>query len=69
MLLTQTNDIVKLISMYSSSESNRKSMIEQLLIEDVLDLEEIELENPHDNHNRRILDAYMKCLGCRLEDE
>lgn len=68
LLLTQGNEIVKLASMYSSSEENRQAMIEQLLTDDVFDLGEIELENPHDNHNRRILDVYLKSLGIELVD-
>ena len=67
--MTQTDDVVKLISTYSSSEVNRKSMIEQLLLEDVLDLDEIELADENDNHNRKILDALLKSLGCILEDD
>ena len=67
--MTLTDDVVKLISTYSSSEVNRKSMIEQLLLEDVLDLDEIELADESDTHNRKILDALMKSLGCILEDD
>lgn len=72
LLLTQGNEIVKLSSLYSSSEENRQYMIEQLLVDDVLNLEEIELKNPDGNHNRRILDVYLKSLGIELvngEDE
>ena len=67
--MTQTDDVVKRISTYSSSEVNRKSMIEQLLLEDVLDLDEIELADESDNHNRKILDALLKSLGSILEDD
>ena len=68
LLLTQGDEVVKLISLYSSSEANRQYMIEQLLTEDVLNMEEIELAQPNDNHNRRILDVYLKSLGVKLEN-
>ena len=62
LLLTQTDDVVKLLSLYSSSELNRQYMIEQLLLGDCLNAETIELAEKHDNHNRRILDVYLKSL-------
>lgn len=67
LLLTQNPDeVVRMASMYSSSEENRHELIEQLLTEDILDLEEVELDNPSDNHNREILDVYFKALGLQL---
>lgn len=66
LLLTQTDDVVKLLSLYSSSEVNRQYMIEQLLLGDCLNAEEIKLAEKHDNHNRRILDVYLKSLGIEL---
>ena len=68
LLLTQNNEVVKLASMYSASEENRQYMIEQLLTDDILNMEEIDLANENDNHNRTILDVYLKSLGIRLED-
>lgn len=68
LLLTQNNEVVKLASMYSASEENRQYMIEQLLTDDILNMEEIDLANENDNHNRAILDVYLKSLGIRLED-
>ena len=69
LLLTQKNEVVKLSSMYSSSEENRQYMIEQLLTDDILNMEEIELKNEEDNHNRQILDVYLKSLGMVLIDD
>ena len=68
LLLTQNNEVVKLASMYSASEENRQYMIEQLLTDDILNMEETDLANENDNHNRTILDVYLKSLGIRLED-
>jgi DNA-directed RNA polymerase beta subunit len=67
LLLTQDPDeVVRMASMYSSSEANRHELIEQLLTEDILNLEEVELDDPTDNHNREILDVYLKSLGLKL---
>lgn len=67
LLLTQNPDeVVRMNSMYSGSEENRHELIEQLLTEDILDLDEVVLENPTDNHNREILDVYLKSLGLEL---
>ena len=69
LLLTQGDEVVKLISTYSSSEKNRQYMIEQLLTEDVLTMENIELAEEDNNHNRKILDVYLKSLGLVLDNE
>ncbi len=69
LLLTQSDEVVKLTSTYSSSEVNRQHTIEQLLTaDDIFKLEEIELKDPKDNHNRRILDVYLKSLGVEISD-
>lgn len=70
LLLTQRPDeVVRMSSMYSGSEANRHQLVETLLTEDVLDLEEIILDNPSDNHNREILDVYFKSIGIALEGD
>jgi len=69
LLLTQNPDeVVRMGSMYSSSEDNRHSLIEQLLTGDILNMEETILDDPSDNHNREILDVYFKSLGLKLDE-
>ena len=66
LLCTYPEEIVKLLSMYSFSESNRYYLIEQLLTRNIFNIEEIEVKNLYDNYNRRILDVYLKSLGLKL---
>ena len=62
------NDAVKrMISMYASSETNRHRTVERLLTEEnPMTIQKI--ETVEENHNREILDAYLKCLGVCLEN-
>ena len=70
LLLTKRPDcIIRMASMYSSSESNRKELIRQLLTRNIFDIDKINLKNPYDNSNRVILDILFKSIGIRLTEE
>lgn len=66
LLTQQPEEVVRLASMYSSSEENRLKTNETLLTADILNLKEIELKNEFDNFNTKILNVYLKSLGLKL---
>lgn len=70
LLLAKDSKIVaKMLSMMSTSETNRRQLITNLLTKPKQNMiERIKLKNI-DNHNRRILDVLMKSLGMKIVEK
>ena len=65
LLCNNIQEIVRLLSLYSVSEVDRKAFVKTLLTSNVFDIEEVPLAGK--KTEKKILDVYMLALGLALQ--